>query len=81
MSIDVGTETDFIRNDPYYIGLKQKRVRGQNYDDLLSEFIEACHSAYGRNVLIQVSVSIYISILCLYVISINTVLICICMYF
>ena len=60
MSIDVGTETESIRNDPYYIGLKQKRVRGQNYDELLSEFFEACHAAYGRNVLIQVRISIYI---------------------
>lgn len=36
------------------MGLRQKRVRGQEYDDLIDEFFAACKDAYGKNVLIQV---------------------------
>lgn len=53
--IDVGTETESIRNDPTYMGLRQPRVRGQEYEELIQEFFDACQDAYGRNVLIQVS--------------------------
>jgi malate dehydrogenase (oxaloacetate-decarboxylating)(NADP+) len=52
--IDVGTETKSLIDDPAYMGLRQPRVRGQAYDDLLKEFFDACQDAYGRNVLIQV---------------------------
>lgn len=35
-----------LLNDPLYIGLRHKRVRGQAYDDLLDEFMEAVTSRY-----------------------------------
>jgi len=51
--IDVGTNNNELINDPMYMGLKHKRIRGKEYDDLIKEFIDACQDKYGREVLIQ----------------------------
>ena len=49
---DVGTNNESLLNDPLYNGLEQHRLRGQAYDDLLDEFIEAAQDAFP-GVLIQ----------------------------
>ncbi|XP_010526435.1 PREDICTED: NADP-dependent malic enzyme 1 isoform X1 [Tarenaya hassleriana] len=53
VTIDVGTNNEKLLNDEFYIGLKQKRVTGKEYSDLLHEFLTAVKQNYGEKVLIQ----------------------------
>ncbi|KAK5966232.1 Malic enzyme, partial [Trichostrongylus colubriformis] len=51
--IDVGTDNQSLLNDPFYTGLRRKRVRGAEYDLLLDHFMKACTKRFGRDTLIQ----------------------------
>ncbi|XP_042444037.1 NADP-dependent malic enzyme-like, partial [Zingiber officinale] len=53
ITIDVGTNNEELLNNEFYIGLRQKHARGQEYDDLLHEFMCAVKQQYGEKVLTQ----------------------------
>jgi malate dehydrogenase (oxaloacetate-decarboxylating)(NADP+) len=46
VTIDVGTENESLLNDPLYIGLKQRRLRGEAYDRLIDEFVTAVQDVF-----------------------------------
>ncbi|KAL7222120.1 hypothetical protein ACSBR1_023932 [Camellia fascicularis] len=53
ITIDVGTNNENLLNDEFYIGLRQRRATGQEYAELLHEFMTAVKQNYGEKVLIQ----------------------------
>jgi malate dehydrogenase (oxaloacetate-decarboxylating)(NADP+) len=50
--LDVGTNNEKLLKDPYYVGLRRKRLTGAAYDNLVDEFITAARKAFP-GVLIQ----------------------------
>jgi malate dehydrogenase (oxaloacetate-decarboxylating)(NADP+) len=46
VTIDVGTNNEELLNDVLYVGLRQRRLRGGPYDDLVEEFIMAVQELY-----------------------------------
>ncbi|KAI3952049.1 hypothetical protein MKW92_053966 [Papaver armeniacum] len=52
ITIDVVTNNQKLLDNEFYIGLKQKRETGKEYDDLLHEFMSAVKQNYGEKVLV-----------------------------
>lgn len=44
--LDVGTDNEALANDPLYLGVSGKRLRGPAYDDLVAEFIAAIQDRF-----------------------------------
>jgi malic enzyme len=51
VAIDVGSDSDFFLSDRAYIGIRQRRDRSENYDNLIDEFVSAAQKTYGRSIL------------------------------
>jgi malate dehydrogenase (oxaloacetate-decarboxylating)(NADP+) len=44
--LDVGTNNQTLLQDPFYIGLNQERVRGAEYHDFVTEFVESVQDVF-----------------------------------
>ena len=51
--LDVGTNNETLLNDPLYNGLERRRVRGEEYDELVDEFMTAAKEVFP-GILIQI---------------------------
>lgn len=52
ISFDIGTNNESLLEDPLYLGVRQKRLRGEPYFELLDELVDAIKEVYP-NALVQ----------------------------
>lgn len=51
VALDVGTDRTDLISDPFYLGVRQRRMRGAAYFEFLDKFVEAVKGRYPRAVI------------------------------
>jgi malate dehydrogenase (oxaloacetate-decarboxylating) len=51
VSLDVGTDNEQLLQDPFYLGNRHARRRGDEYDEFIKSYIEAAHRLFPRAIL------------------------------
>ena len=51
ISLDVGTDNQSLLDDPLYLGWRDNRVRGEQYTELVDEFVSAARSIFPQVVI------------------------------
>lgn len=51
ITLDVGTNNESLHDSPTYLGLNQSRVRGEQYDAFLEEFVTAVKTVFPKALL------------------------------
>ncbi|WP_255506063.1 NAD-dependent malic enzyme [Mycolicibacterium sp. 018/SC-01/001] len=51
VNLDVGTDNPDLLDDPFYLGNKHARVRGERYDDFIRTYIETAHRRFPNAML------------------------------
>ena len=49
ITLDVGTDNQDLLDDPLYLGLRHKRLRGDEYHAFIAEFVEAIQELYPKS--------------------------------
>ena len=51
--IDVGTDNEELLSSPFYVGLRHRRVRGEAYEELMEEFMDAVKQRFGSSCMVH----------------------------